>query len=334
MKPNAKRPHFMNVKVAILFLILIQNKGVQTMEEVLISLDECEILDAAEYSHDIDSHFINVPEIAKPLISKAKQALQNIEKYLYTTPSFINAIKALIPEESFQAILTDEQKSKIAAGALKLMTKKDGSLLATLIDPKTSKIVSTIPLKSIKVTPELTQSMINYASQMQMAQLSEQIRLVQLAIEEVRQGQENDRLALAYSCQQKLLQAMAIKSPEIRTNALLRVASDAEDSRNMLMLSQKVNIEFIKAQPENDVGKLFHGATSKKIETCINEMRESLNVVNMVSLVEAMAFQDLGEMEAARQSLVYYADFIKDAYLSTEGFVQRLDMIDTFSYWS
>ena len=53
--------------------------------------------------------------------------------------------------------------------------------------------------------------MTSYASQMQMAQIAEQIQVVQLAIEEVRQGQEYDRLAMAYSCQQKLLQAMKIK---------------------------------------------------------------------------------------------------------------------------
>lgn len=47
--------------------------------------------------------------------------------------------------------------------------------------------------------------MTGYATQMQMAQ---QIQQVQVAVKEVRQGQEYDRLAMAYSCQQKLLQAM------------------------------------------------------------------------------------------------------------------------------
>ena len=47
--------------------------------------------------------------------------------------------------------------------------------------------------------------MTSYATQIQMAQIAEKIQLIQVAVEEIRQGQEYDRLATAYSCQQKLL---------------------------------------------------------------------------------------------------------------------------------
>ena len=68
----------------------------------------------------------------------------------------------------------------------------------------------------------------------------------------------------------------------------------------------------------------------------LNEIRESLSAVNMVSLAEAMAYQELGESAAARQSLQYYAGYLQSAYLSTEGLVQRLDLIDPTpeNYWS
>lgn len=117
------------------------------------------------------------------------------------------------------------------------MTKKDGSLMANLVNPETNKIVSTIPLKSVQLAPEMTQAMTSFSTQMQMAQIAEPIQVVQLAVEEVRQGQEYDRLATAYSCQQKPLQAMAIKNPELRSMALMQLAASAEDSRNLLMLS-------------------------------------------------------------------------------------------------
>lgn len=68
----------------------------------------------------------------------------------------------------------------------------------------------------------------------------------------------------------------------------------------------------------------------------MNEIRESLSAVNMVSLAEAMAYQELGETAAARQSLQYYAGYLQKAYLSTDGLVQRLDLIDPApeNYWS
>lgn len=305
-------------------------------EKIYISPENIEIFDVGEYSTDLSKHFDTVPDVAKSLLNGAKIAFQHIEQMLYSAPAFINAVKASLPQETIQAILTDEQKQQLANGALKLMTKKDGSLMANLVNPKTNKIVSTIALEKVKLTPELSQAMTSYATQMQMAQIAEQIQVVQVAVEEVRQGQEFDRLASAYSCQQKLLQAMAIKNPELKAMALLRLVSDAEDSRNLLMQSQNANVAFIKDQPETFWGKLVSGATPDKINSRIAEIRESLCAVNMVSLAEAMAYQEMGETEAAQISLQYYAEYVKKTYLDIPGFVDRLDMIDPSpeNYWS
>ena len=305
-------------------------------DAIHISPDDIEIVNASEYSEDLTEYFNDMPEVARPLLKGAKEVFSKIEQMLYSAPAFINLVKASIPEQTFQAILTDDQKAKIASGALRLMTKKDGSLMANLVNPETNKIVSTISLQSVNLSPAISQAMTSYASQMQMAQIAEQIQVVQLAIEEVRQGQEYDRLAMAYSCQQKLLQAMEIKNPELKAMALLQIASDAEDSRNLLMQSQNVNLVFIKEQPESFFGKLLSGATPDKISQRMNEIRESLSAVNMVSLAEAIAYQEMGENAAARQSLQYYASYIEKAYLSTKGLVERLDLIDPApeNYWT
>lgn len=55
------------------------------------------------------------------------------------------------------------------------------------------------------------------------------------------------------------------------------------------MQSQNANLAFIKDQPESFFGKLLSGATPEKISQRMNEIRESLSAVNMVSLAEAMA---------------------------------------------
>lgn len=86
--------------------------------------DYIEVVSSGDYCEDVAKHFSSIPEVAKPLLRNAKVALHKIEEMLYSTPAFINAVKASIPEETLQAVLTDEQKSKIANGTLKLMTKK------------------------------------------------------------------------------------------------------------------------------------------------------------------------------------------------------------------
>ncbi len=255
---------------------------------------------------------------------------------LYTAPSFINAVRSTVPEESLQAVLSKEQKQAIAKGALKLMTKKDGSLMATLLNTETGKIAATVPLETVNLAPEITESISNYSSQLQMARLAEQIENVQLAIEDVRKGQESDRLAIAYSCQQKLIQAREIVNPQLRTSMLLQVISDAEDSRNLLMLSQKSNVSFIQEQPEDTFGKLLKGVKQETIDSRISEIRDGLSAVNIVSLSAAMAYNELGEEKAAQKSLEYFAHFINNTYLATPHLVERLDLLDPSptNYWT
>lgn len=288
------------------------------------------------YTNEITHLFTSIPDMAIPLLEAAEDNFVKIEELLYSLDSFVNMIKGSIPIETLQAVLTKDQEKKLAKGVLKLMSKKDGSLMANLINPKTKKIVATVPLKEVKMTPEMSQAVTNYAMQMQMAQIAEQIREVQLAIEEVHMGQESDRLATAYSCQQKLLQAMEIKNPELKKMALMSLATAAEDSRNLLMLSQKSNVDFIVDQPENFFLKMFNGANEDKINSRISEIRESLNAVNLVSLTEALAYQELGEVDAARTSLDYFAKYIDNTYLDKPGLIQRLDMVDPSpdNYWS
>ena len=317
--------------------LMNQKQGETQMEEIIhVPEEQSETGNLTEYTESVVECFDSVPEVAKPLIGSAGRLLNRIEKMLYSAPAFVGAVKAVIPEEAYQVILTDEQKAKIASGALKLMTKKDGSLMANLINPETKKIVSTVSLGKVKLSPELSRAMTNYATQMQMAQIAEQIQFVQVAVEEVRQGQEYDRLATAYSCQQKLIQASAIQNPRLKEMALMQLVSDAENSRNLLMQSQSANAVFIKNQPESTWGKILSGATPEKINARMNELRESLCAVNMVSLAEAIAYQEMGETEAAKVSLEYYAKFIQRTYLETKGFVERLDMIDPSpeNYWT
>ncbi|MGT2866352.1 hypothetical protein [Streptococcus fryi] len=241
-----------------------------------------------------------------------------------------------MPEETLQAVLSKEQKQAIAKGALKLMTKKDGSLMATLLNTETGKIAATVPLETVNLAPEITESISNYSSQLQMARLAEQIENVQLAIEDVRKGQESDRLAIAYSCQQKLIQAREIVNPQLRTSMLLQVISDAEDSRNLLMLSQKSNVSFIQEQPKDTFGKLLKGVKQEKIDSRINEIRDGLSAVNIVSLSAAIAYNELGEEKAAQKSLEYFAQFINNTYLATPNLVERLDLLDSSptNYWT
>ena len=261
----------------------------------------------------IELENIDILEVAKPLKDKMSSLLSSIKDKLLVLPTFIKMIESFFPIKSLQAVLTNEQKEKIASGVLEIMqSKENGSLIASLIDPKTKKIVTNIPLEELDLTPELNKAITDLALQLQLLQISAEIKSIQKAVEEVRRGQENDRLATAYSCQQKFLHATLFKDSELRRNSLLRVALDAEDSRTRLMASYKENIEFIKSLPESNLEKFFSFTSSSKIASRMNELRESFSAITMVSFIEASIYHMLDETKSEYQSLIYYNDFIKN----------------------
>lgn len=295
---------------------------------IYVSPEGIGVANDSECYVDMSKLFSSVPDVAKPLCGSLKKACHQIEKMLYEAPAFLNLLKARVPEGILQAVLTDEQKLQLAEGSLKLMSKQDGSLLACLVNPETNKIVANVPLQEVNLSPDFTQALANFSTQMQLAQITEQIQKVQRTIEAVLQGQENDRLAAAHSCQQNLLQVMVIKNPQLKSAALLQVALEAEKSRNLLMLSQSANIKFIKELPEDTIGKLRSKVSLEEKQGKLKAIYTSLYAVNMVSLAEAMAYQELGETESAQISLQYYADYIHENYLQPRNFIERLSMMD------
>jgi len=46
--------------------------------------------------------------------------------------------------------------------------------MANLVNPETNKIVSTISLRRVNLSPALTEAITSYATQMQMAQIAEE----------------------------------------------------------------------------------------------------------------------------------------------------------------
>ena len=288
-----------------------------------------------EYSEENSGYIDNVG--FKKYFNKNKNTiLKKMENILYEAPVFINTLKAMIPKESLQAVLTDDQKEKLKKGVIELVTKKDGSLIAQLRDCDTKKMVANIELKQFKEFPKLNEALADYTAQLKMKEIAEEINQIKLAVEEVRVGLENDRLALAYSCQQKLIQAMEIKNEILKQQALLSVIHSAEDSRNLLMLSQSSNLKFISEQPESTIGKFIRGSKQEDIDMRISEIRENLSALNITSLVSAIGYQVLGEEESMKKSLNYYRNYLDKSYFKVEGLIERLDSMDSLpeNYWT
>ena len=90
----------------------IKGEGLLVDDDVVhINTEDAESIDASEYYEDLTEYFTDMPDVVCPLVKGAKEAFSKIEQMLYTTPAFINMVRASIPEQAFQAILTGDQKA-------------------------------------------------------------------------------------------------------------------------------------------------------------------------------------------------------------------------------
>ena len=280
--------------------------------------------------------FENDPEMQKNyFVKNAGRVFDEIYDTLYSLPAFLEIVERSVPVEEWVAVFTDEQNKKLAKGALKLMAKKDGDIIGTLVNPKTHEIVANVPLKQVKRIKDINPAMNDFMVQMQLANLAQEMKEVHRVVSRIQQGLEFDRLASAYSNERKLKQARQIQNKELQTQALLMIAHAAEDSRSRLMLGMKENIDFIMHQPENEFIKLFT-TNPTEINDRMNEIRSRVIAINQDSMTEATAYWALGEKQAALNTIENYRMFLEDSELTKGEVLNRLDVVDPNpeNYWT
>lgn len=280
--------------------------------------------------------FENDPEMEKNyFVKNAGRVFDQIHDTLCALPAFLEVVERLVPVEEWVLVFTDEQKKELAKGALKLMAKKDGDIIAKVVDPKTHQIVANVPVKQVERIKDINPAMNDFMVQMQLANLAQEMKEVHRVVSRIQQGLEFDRLASAYSNERKLKYARQIQNKELQTQALLMIAHSAEDSRSRLMLGMKENIDFIMHQPENEFVKLFV-TNPKEINDRMNEIRSRVVAINQDSMTEATAYWALGEKQAALNTIENYRMFLEDSELTKREVLNRFDVVDPNpeNYWT
>lgn len=280
--------------------------------------------------------FENDSEMQKNyFVNNAGRVFDQIHDTLCALPAFLEVVERLVPVEEWVLVFTDEQKKELAKGALKLMAKKNGDIIAKVVDPKTHQIVANIPVKQVEKIKDINPAMNDFMVQMQLANLAQEMKEVHRVVSRIQQGLEFDRLASAYSNERKLKYARQIQNKELQTQALLMIAHSAEDSRSRLMLGMKEDIQFIMGQPENEFIKFF-ATNPKEINDRMNEIRSRVVAINQDSMTEATAYWALGEKQAALNTIENYRMFLEDSELTKMEVLNRLDVVDPNpeNYWT
>jgi len=209
----------------------------------------------------------------------------------------LSIIREFFAEKELIANLTPEIKSKIESGEWVLKHTSDGRISAMLRDGKNK---FTKPIDLIEKTPDIAQNIHHAVTQAQLAQIVDQLKTLQTTVDNIKQGQYDDRFAMYYSAERQLENALLMENEERREIALLNILRTLEDARSTLMQSFLTEIDEIE-----------NCKKPKETDKRLKIMKQTCPLILKATHYEAGIYHYLGENQSAVNALnqgVLYLD--------------------------
>lgn len=276
------------------------------------------------------------PNMGIQILKRAKQAAGNMPLNMGELAGIINSssslstfVKGIEKGQKLALDISKEVMEKIENGDLQIMTTKEGVMKAEICYPNGA-VKQHMNLKYEEFTKIPDMSALVNAVQMQsinaqLAVIVDQLESIGIAIGNVLQGQQNDRLALYKSGEQLYEEATAIKNREMRQSLTALSLKTLEDARMQMIESIKTDIGQIAAYHEKKA-KL----KPEEIEACIMKINCAFDVINQVSFLKAGIYYKQGEIEAMALSLKKYAGFLTEQICPNAQLLYYYDREDKF----
>ena len=258
-----------------------------------------------------------------------------------TMPAICEAIQAIAHRETMLVADMDSYvKELIKRGVYRFTISKKGEILPTIRD--SGGIVKQVRLKKIEIAPDVIQSFNHLQTQATMAQILSEIEYVGDAIREIHIELQNDRIAMAESTRDKLLQAHKIQDAKLREIALLNVIQSATDAKRVLMRNFARNLQYVEEHSDKSFAQMLidfkgqHDIDAKSADA----FQALISITNAVQ-IECEGYAMLGEYEAAKECLMQFQSFISENELGNRDTLLLLNsnsrqkqarVVDEFSW--
>ncbi len=237
------------------------------------------------------------------------RALGTWEKIQVKLPAIADTIRSMAAKESIMVAKMDSYVKKlIETGVYRFSIDKTGEILPTIRDG--SGIVKQVRLDEMYLSPQLSQSLNNLATQAAMAQILDKIECVSESIRQIHIELQNDRIALADSAKDKLFQAMRIQDSRLREIAILNVIGTATDAKRTLIRNFAQNLQYINQHSKKSFGELLFDLKGYEVEQKAIDIMQALVSITNVVQIECQGYIALGEFEASKTCLTQFRDFI------------------------
>ena len=262
----------------------------------------------------------------------------NIESQI---PSIAEVIFDMSKKEHyFIAKMDDYVKKLIDNGIFKFVVDKNGEILPTICNAETNQYVKQVRLENFSFSPNVHQSLNNLSMHAALAQVLDKIEYIEDAIRELHIELQNDRLAIADSAYDKIMQAKLIQDSRIRMMSIINAIQTATDAKRGLMRNFAQNLQYVNRHSNQSSLKQLIGKKPEIVnQKAIDAMQSLSRIANSVQ-IECEGYAALGEYKSARECLREFMLFIKEnrldnrdtlVLLNENATQKRIDIVNQFS---
>ena len=275
--------------------------------------DRYEIVPVFDY--DIDGWNPNRGDLSVISYDDNRQLIQYFGNWEFIQAK-LTPIAEVIKEmaESEHILIADIDpyvKKLIKEGIYRFTIDKKGRILPTIRDAE--HIVKQVRLREMAYAPNLVQSLNNLSVHAVMAQILDEIECIGDAIQGIHIELQNDRIALAESAKDKLMQARQIQDSRLRSQAILGVLSSATDAKRTLMRSFSQNLYYIKNySSKSNFEQIVDQKGHKNVPVKTQDAMQELALITTVVQIECEGYSLLGEYDACKTCLDEFSGFIKE----------------------
>jgi ribosomal protein L32 len=288
-------------------------------------IDSYEIV--PRFTYDIENWIPEIGELKYLSYEDNRNLVQYFSKWeniKMALPAIAEMIENMIQTDTVMVAKIDKHiMDLIKKGTYRFTIDKTGEILPTIRDAQG--IVKQVRLENRLLPPNINQSLNNLAVHIVMSQILDEIENVKNAISNIHIELQNDRLSMAESSRDKLLQAMRIKDTRLREFAIINVINGATDAKRILMRNFSNNNQFIIRNANKTYPLLIAEKNKDESKKKAKDALQALVYIANAVQIESKGYAILGEYEASKECLAQFRDFIFENKLHKRDTLLRIN---------
>lgn len=226
--------------------------------------------------------------------------------------------------------LSKDVKTALENGEVHLDRGKNGEIYAQL-RCSNGRYGNKISVKEELQNENITFDELEFAMRMdvikeQLENIIKSIKQIEIKVEEIVQGQRNDRIGLFYSGLSMYLESRTISDEYLKKQLLAQSIKTINDSYHQVIQDMRESMAYLMTEKYREEPKRM----SENVENRLEIIRQCYDVVYRSTFLKATIYQEIGEIQAMLVTLNEYSRFVEKLITPYVGKLSELDRNSRF----